>query len=478
MKTAGFFRNLITIMFSNGVLLVSQVLVGIVLPKILTISDFGNYRIFMLYCSYASLLHFGFVDGVLVKYGGINVNSLSKNKLSQLFSFFFFLEFFISLTIIIVSVFFFRGKYQLIFFAVGTYTIIFNFVTAFQFLSQALMNFGIVARMNSVLAILNIINIGLPFLLLNFHVMRKFMYYNYILLYLCSYIIILFIYVYHFIFKIKLIHFTLKCKRSDVIEIFKIGLPITIASQIANITLNLDNQFVSLFFSTNEFAIYSFSYNLISLTISIVLAISTVLFPYLNRQKKNELINNYTPKMAFMLLFIYATLFSYYPVEFIIKFILPEYTSALGYFRVLLPGVAITTSITTIIFNHYKVIGNMGSYLSNGIISLLLSLGLYIISYNMFHSIYILAYASLVALFIWFFLEDYSFRKRFNIIRINEYLYIICITFWFQLVTFFFNNIVSFTLYLFGYIILSYLFERKYFVKACIILKKLSKYRF
>lgn len=473
MKIAGFLKNLITIMFSNGILLVSQIFVGILLPKILYVSDFGNYRIFMLYCSYASLLHFGFVDGILVKYGGVNTNSLNKKNLSQLFSFFIYFEIIISLVIVTTSLCVFSGKYKIIFAAVGVYTVIFNVVTAFQFLSQALMDFGMVARMNSVLAILNTFNIGMPLVLLHCYMIKKFTYCNYLILYLASYIIILLIYSYHFTVKERLISFSIKFEKSSILNIFKIGLPITIASQIANVTLNLDNQFVSIFFSTDNFAKYSFSYNLISLTISIVLAISTVLFPYLNRQSKKTLVHNYTQNMAFMLLFIYATLFSYYPVEWIIKFILPEYTSSLGYFRILLPGVAITTSITTIIFNHYKVIGEMNAYLKNGIISLLLSLILYFFSYEAFHSIYILAFASLIALFTWFFLEDYSFRKRYNIIRFNEYFYIIFVTLLFQSVTFLFNNLVSFALYFVGYIILSYLFERKYLKRALSIVENL-----
>lgn len=59
--------------------------------------------------------------------------------------------------------------------------------------------------------------------------------------------------------------------------------------------------------------------------------------------------------MAFILLLIYATLFSYFPIKIIITYILPQYVGSLVYLRILLPGVAITTSISTIIFNYYKV---------------------------------------------------------------------------------------------------------------------------
>ena len=252
-----------------------------------------------------------------------------------------------------------------------------------------------------------------------------------------------------------------------VIDIFKIGFPITIASQIGNITLNLDNQFVSLFFKTTTFARYSFSYNLISLTISIVLAISTVLFPYLNKEKKSDLIQNYSKSMSFMLIFIYLTLLSYYPIRLIIEYVLPQYVYSLTYFRILLPGVAITTSISTIIFNHYKATGDMKLYLQNGFISLILSLILYMVSYYLFKDVIVLAFASLIALFIWFFMEDYSFRKKYKIVRFRDYFYIILCTFTFQFVSDFRNMFLSILSYIVLYLVLTYLLEGKYLKLLC-----------
>lgn len=84
MKKTSFLKNIFMIMASNGILLISQILVGLVLPKLLNIDGFGNYRIFMLYGTYASLLHFGFVDGILVKFGGQNFQSLDSRTISKL----------------------------------------------------------------------------------------------------------------------------------------------------------------------------------------------------------------------------------------------------------------------------------------------------------------------------------------------------------------------------------------------------------
>lgn len=462
METKHFLRNLFSVVLGNGILLISQILVGLVLPKVLSIDGFGNYRIFMLYGTYASLLHFGFVDGVLVKFGGKLYSDLSKKKeIISLFTFFMIMELVISNIIIITSLIFFHDRYRLIFTSVGVYTFFLNTVTAFQYYSQAIMKFKLVASMSSVQAIFNTINILIPSLIIFvFHWIKSLNYNVYIYMYIFTYLVLLCIYLRDYTFFHCGLNFNFN--KSQIYEIFKIGFPITIASQIGNITLNLDNQFVSLFFSTQEFAKYSFSYNLISLTIAIVLAISTVIFPYLNRESKKNLIKNYSKTMSFMLLFIYSTLYSYYPIELIVKYILPQYVGSLVFFRILLPGVAITTSISTIIFNHYKVTGDMKIYLRNGVYALVISLVIYYICYISFHSAISLAFASIVALFVWFILEDYSFRAKYSIRRYKDYFYMFFCTIIFQFSVKYMTVATSALVYGLMYILLSLIFERDY----------------
>src|SRR5689334_21521786 len=41
-----------------------------VVPKVLSMEDYGYWRIFGLYAGYAVFLHFGFVDGALLRWAG------------------------------------------------------------------------------------------------------------------------------------------------------------------------------------------------------------------------------------------------------------------------------------------------------------------------------------------------------------------------------------------------------------------------
>ena len=65
-KENGFLKNTIKVIVSNFALLSSSILVGLILPKILGVEQYGYYKLFMLYNVYGALLHFGFVDGILL----------------------------------------------------------------------------------------------------------------------------------------------------------------------------------------------------------------------------------------------------------------------------------------------------------------------------------------------------------------------------------------------------------------------------
>lgn len=455
-----FLLNLIRVGLSNLFILTSQVLVGLALPKIMSINDFGLYRKFMLYATYISLLHFGFTDGILIKYGGMKYSNINKPELRTIVHFFILFEFVLGICISTFSIFCFHGSYRTIFSALGIYCFLLNSVTFYQFFSQAVFNFKILSFLNEIQGIL--ISLIIAFLIgIHLYLKDSINYTDYIYLFLIAYFII---FISYLVYYKKLIigeHYEFVKVKDKVVRIFKVGILITAAYQLANITLNFDNQLVSIFFNNKEFAIYSFAYNLVSIIISVVMAISTVLFPYLSKQGKNKTILQYSRNNDLMLIFVYGLLVFYYFVNFVIKIYLPNYITSLKYFRVLLPGVAITTSITSIVFNHYKVTDDIKTYFINGCYAFLSTIILNIICYRVFHSVYSLAIVSLITLFLWYSIEDIYFRKKYRITECRHYIYIVCMTLAFETVTDFWPNFFGAIIYVLVYLAFTFILYRK-----------------
>lgn len=73
---------------ANAISLVVSVVLALVVPKLLGVEDYGYWQLYTFYISYVSLLHFGIVDGVLLRLGGAYYDELDFPALRSQFAVF------------------------------------------------------------------------------------------------------------------------------------------------------------------------------------------------------------------------------------------------------------------------------------------------------------------------------------------------------------------------------------------------------
>lgn len=66
-KTA--LANIMRVLASNAISIVVGIAVGFLLPKLLTVTDYGYYKAFNLYGSYIGLFTLGVIDGIVLEFG-------------------------------------------------------------------------------------------------------------------------------------------------------------------------------------------------------------------------------------------------------------------------------------------------------------------------------------------------------------------------------------------------------------------------
>lgn len=456
-----FFKNTIRVIISNFALLLSSILVGLILPKILGVEQYGYYKLFMLYSVYGALLHFGFVDGILLHFGGENYCEIDKRKLRCITRFFISLELIVSSILVICSLFIPNDIYRFIFIAVGVYSFILNTFTYFQYFTQAIMDFGFLSRVNMLQAISTSVIIIVLLFLIKIKAINYVNYMQYTYCFIITYLIILFTYMFRYHDLVFGEALSLGKMKKTILMLFKIGFPVTISYQISNLILNLDNQYISIFFNNKIFGEYSFAYSLISLTTTVLTAVSTVIFPYLNKQEISNAIKNYGLNISYILGLMYFLIAIYFPVQVFVRIVLPEYIGSLAFFRILLPGVGITSCISLVIFNYFKITNNSMKYLALGIGVLILAIVLNYLAYFIFKDPYAIAISSLVVLFIWYLLSNSYLYKRYTIERNKNTFYMLLMTLVFEFVTLIKNPIISLILYLIVYFGITELLEHK-----------------
>lgn len=82
-----FLANISYTVLSNGLsLLISAVIITIV-PKFISVENYGYLQLYIFYASYVGFMHFGWNDGIYLRYGGADFEKLDKNLFfSQFYS--------------------------------------------------------------------------------------------------------------------------------------------------------------------------------------------------------------------------------------------------------------------------------------------------------------------------------------------------------------------------------------------------------
>ena len=83
---------------------------SVIFPKILRMEEFGYWQLFLFYSSFVGFFHFGFNDGVYLRYGGKKLLSLNKELIKSQFLILFFFQVIIGLVLFFYQCFFGRKE--------------------------------------------------------------------------------------------------------------------------------------------------------------------------------------------------------------------------------------------------------------------------------------------------------------------------------------------------------------------------------
>lgn len=318
-----------------------------------------------------------------------------------------------------------------------------NLNVFFQYISQATQRFKELTIRNSIRAVLTTLSIVSIFLLKINGYIENVSYVTYIILTIIILILLTFWYMHTYrdilIGKVKKKH-----NRTEIISFYRTGLPLL----LSNLLLSIDRQFVSILFSTIQYAEYAFAYNIISFITTIISSISVVLFPMLKNINKEDLSKKYD-KLIFYVSSLAFICLCFYPIlNMFISTYLLNYQNSIEIFFILLPAVAITSTITIVIHNYYKLLDMNKVYFKIVLIVLLLSISLNIYAYISFRSTTAISIVSVISIFIWYFLAEYYLKKNIEIkVSFNRFFIFLTIIVFFTVYTMF-NMLVATIIYI------------------------------
>lgn len=449
-----FLVHLIQIISSNIVTLLVGILSTLVVPHILSKYDFGIYRTFYLYTPYAAFLHFGFIDGILLKHSGDTYNDLNKYKFRSYSKIFICTQLILSIVFLlfaILSNFSMEVKQLMIFFSV--YSCIVNIITYYQYISKSILRFTELSLINTFQALCNMFFIIVSVLIV-FTKYIKINFEYYITSTIFVYGIIMFIYIYKY--KELTLGYSYNKKKSflDVIKYIKMGISLTVVYQLLTFMINLDNQFILMFFNTVTYSDYAFTYSMALLITTFFGSLSGLLLPYMKRQNESFLIESHDKIISVMLLLVFLLLLTYIPLRYIVIILFHKYVHSLNYAVFIFPGLAYSSIVESFIFNSFLYFKKIKSFFVITIFNIFIASFVLFISYLLTHNSYCLSAISVVLLLVWYVsLETYlGFLYNIKVIRniiysiVMSVCFVLCMKLTDSIVI---NGLVYFALYVF-----------------------------
>ena len=446
------FLELFKVTFSNFMLLLAGVVTSFILPKYFDLEDFGYYKIFNLYTTYIIVLQFGISEGLYLKYGGKSIENINRNEFSSYFKALAVIDICIAFLLFSISIFFLHGDYKFIIAILSVNVIILNITNLYQYISQAISHFTELAVRNTIKSMLIVLAvISIAVLNVNFpHLYSGYKLYIILLTIINFALMLWYLETYRTITKYKI-----KIDFQAVFKIIKIGFPLCLSNIISTLILAIDRQMVSMLFETSQYAIYAFAYSLLTLASTIISSIAVVFFPILKQKNREVLSERYCDIVGLLDIAVSFLIILYFPLCAFIEMFLPAYKESLEIFRIIIPGLVLSSPTTVVIHNYFKAYDINIHFFIRSLVILVLSAIANGIAYVISGTMASISAASVIVIFLWYIVEEQRLKKEFEFSSMPLIIYMLTICLAFYLSSLIERWYVGMFSYLFLFVVIS-----------------------
>ena len=400
-------KGMLIIFSANLVSLCFNMLINFIVPKHLTVDSYAAIKTYQLYTTYVGVLHFGYNDGMYLKYGGKTLSDIRDGELAEGVS--VIRTFQIGILILGAIFSLSAGNYILLMVSLAMLPI--NMLSYFQFLYQACGEFKIYSRfMATVSAGTLLINAALIYLFRT----------NDYIIFLISYVALNMVVwlsaeaIFHHLAhsRPRLIYFSLP----RLLEGIKGGILLMLGNFSSIIMTTMDQFFVNGFIGTRAFAQYSFAVSMETFLSVATTPITVTLYNHFCIHDTPGGNRSIRQKVIILASLIIAAAF---PVKFIMEHYLTEYMDAVTVLFLLFAAHLFYVVIRGVYVNLYKARRQQRRYFTGLIVVIAFGLAANIAAYFISGAKEGFAVATLLSAVFWLFVC----RGDFKDMHIQEYAY-------------------------------------------------------
>ena len=374
-KLRNILENITYTFTANILTMLISIIMTLILPKFLGVTDYSYYQLYIFFISYVGFFHFGWIDGIYLKIGGMEYNDLEKSNYVTQFWMLNVLEIIIAAIISIFALFTIKNidkSFVLISTSVcGVITILRTYLLFILQSTNRIKEYAKYTRVDRFIYFALVI----VFLFLGFKNYKIILYIDVfsklVALVLCAN-------------KMKDIVFgKLNISKNTLLEIFEnisIGIKLMLANIASTLIIGVVRFGIQKNWDIETFGKISLTLNISNLLMTFINAVAVIMFPLLRREEESNLPKIYVILRNTLMIFLYMMLIFYYPLKLILSTWLPQYADSLRYMALLFPICIYESKMSMLINTYLKSFRKEKSMLIINTISLILSLILTILS--------------------------------------------------------------------------------------------------
>ncbi|QYH54141.1 lipopolysaccharide biosynthesis protein [Liquorilactobacillus nagelii] len=332
MKIKKLFKYFSYTIFSNGITLLISSLVVFVIPKIIGVSQYSYWQLYTFFMMYVGILHFGWLDGIYLKFGGEKYSNLDKDLFQKEFLGILFLQLVEAIIIFLYAYSFqMADNRKLVIYGVALGLLFTNIRTFFQYILQVttrIREYAFVVSFDRILYIILVI--------LVVALGEK----NFVVLIICDLVARMSSMCTSFLFcKDLIVHKIISANLfiKNIYNDISIGSKLLVANFASILVVGIIRYGIQHYFGVRDFGKVSLMLSISSFIMTFISAISLVLFPFLRRIDRKRISNVFIGIRECITLVLITMLLLYYPMMWFLPRWLPQYADSFKYMTVLFP---------------------------------------------------------------------------------------------------------------------------------------------
>lgn len=381
-KFLDFTKNFSYTFISNVLSLLISVVIAFVIPKLISVEQYGYYQLYIFYTSYVGVSYIGLCDGIYLRIGGQYYSDLNKSLYNTQFRVLGIFEIVVYAIVFGGSLLFAsdQNKHYVVacvcIAAVGM--CLRWFITFILQATARIKEYAIITISERILYML----ISVPIVLAGYRGFEML-----IIVDVVSKYVSLIIGVWYCRDMIAAKTMPIKSVISEIKENISVGFKFMIAQLCDMLIIGVVRFGVQSHWDIATFSKVSVTLTVSDLVMTAINAISIVMYPVLRRTSKERLPSLYCIMRIMLVGFAFGALIMYYPIRCILTAWLPQYTESLRYAAILFPICMYQSKMSLLVNTYYKTLRLENLMMKCNIAALALSVVCTLVSIMLLNSV-------------------------------------------------------------------------------------------